>query len=271
MRGIPDGHPIVDVKCYACDARATGARLDRALNRYRSACDRHSEPGVKSYQACAYCLGPTRRGSVEVGGDFHAHASCHAKDTLMSLYYNEREKKIRAGVEAKTKAARESIVAELEKRGHVITAKPERLADDFLLDGTPVSWRVNQEISSTGYGVPNGRIYVTVGPRYGGNCARFKEKKGALDVVAIADAIVAEAKSRRFRDSAAEEARRRRENAKVSVDLLAAELDIDPGLNLTATDEGLRVQVTGVGVTEYQARELLACAIRLGLVKKRPA
>jgi hypothetical protein len=63
--------------CYACDGRAVGLRDRRPEGgRMEKACARHAEPSIRVFQACMYCMGPVRKGSIEIDGAW-AHASCH--------------------------------------------------------------------------------------------------------------------------------------------------------------------------------------------------
>jgi hypothetical protein len=65
-------------KCYACDCtRVVGYRDRRPEGGEREvACARHADPTIPVYEACIYCDGKIRRGSVSIDGDF-AHKKCH--------------------------------------------------------------------------------------------------------------------------------------------------------------------------------------------------
>ena len=63
--------------CYACDKKSVGLRDRRPEGgMLESACERHADPTIQTYDACIYCDGPVRKGSLEFDGDF-AHKSCH--------------------------------------------------------------------------------------------------------------------------------------------------------------------------------------------------
>lgn len=69
--------PLTCGRCYACARSATGLRDRRPEGHdLEPACPRHADPAVRSFAACAYCLGPLRRGSLDVDGMF-AHKRCH--------------------------------------------------------------------------------------------------------------------------------------------------------------------------------------------------
>lgn len=62
--------------CYACGARATGLRDRRPEGGdLEPACNRHKDPRIQTYDACIFCDGPVRTGSLVIDGDF-AHAKC---------------------------------------------------------------------------------------------------------------------------------------------------------------------------------------------------
>ena len=71
--------PFYGGKCYACDAKAVGL-CDRRKHYVEDAlvpaCERHADPTVKCYEACFYCNGQARKGSLDIEGNF-AHAKCH--------------------------------------------------------------------------------------------------------------------------------------------------------------------------------------------------
>lgn len=63
--------------CYACDSKATGLRDRRPEGGLlETACKRHADPTIKTFDACIYCSTPVRSGSLDVDGEF-AHKSCH--------------------------------------------------------------------------------------------------------------------------------------------------------------------------------------------------
>ena len=65
--------------CYACASKATGLRDRRPEGgSLEPACKRHADPTIRTYDACIYCNGLVRKGSLTIDGDF-AHKSCHAK------------------------------------------------------------------------------------------------------------------------------------------------------------------------------------------------
>jgi hypothetical protein len=69
--------PFHGGNCYACDQRATGFRdLRPEGGSLEPACKRHADPTIETYQACMYCDGAVRRGSLVIDGDF-AHKQCH--------------------------------------------------------------------------------------------------------------------------------------------------------------------------------------------------
>ena len=79
-RPSADRLPFHGGGCYACGSRATGFRDRRPEGgSLETACSRHKDPTVKTYDACMYCSGPVRRGSLDIDGTF-AHKSCHAPE-----------------------------------------------------------------------------------------------------------------------------------------------------------------------------------------------
>jgi hypothetical protein len=68
-------------KCYACDCTEVVGFRDRRPEgkELELACSRHADPWIKIYEACIYCDGPTRAGSVNIDGSF-AHKQCHNAD-----------------------------------------------------------------------------------------------------------------------------------------------------------------------------------------------
>lgn len=63
--------------CYACDKRAVGYRDRRPEGgSLEYACKRHADPTIRTYEACMYCGGPVRAGSLAIDGSF-AHVKCH--------------------------------------------------------------------------------------------------------------------------------------------------------------------------------------------------
>ena len=72
----PNGVPFHGGRCYACGATATGLRDRRPEGgELETACTRHKDPSIKTYEACIFCNGPVRKGSVTIDGDF-AHQAC---------------------------------------------------------------------------------------------------------------------------------------------------------------------------------------------------
>lgn len=64
--------------CYACDAKPIGLRDRRPEGGdLEPACRRHADPRIKVYEACRYCDGPIRAGSLHIDGEF-VHAACEA-------------------------------------------------------------------------------------------------------------------------------------------------------------------------------------------------
>ena len=63
--------------CYACNHAAVGFRDQRPEGgMLEPACGRHADPTIKTYDACIYCDGPVKTGSLVVDTDF-AHKKCH--------------------------------------------------------------------------------------------------------------------------------------------------------------------------------------------------
>lgn len=68
--------------CYACDSEAVGLRDRRPEGgTLEYACNRHADPTIKVYEACMYCDGPVRKGSLSIDRNFVHHA-CHNKECL---------------------------------------------------------------------------------------------------------------------------------------------------------------------------------------------
>lgn len=69
-------------KCYACDAKPIGLadRTHSPEHGFMLACRRHRDPTIKTYDACIFCNGPVRKGSVVIDGEF-AHKSCYTEQT----------------------------------------------------------------------------------------------------------------------------------------------------------------------------------------------
>lgn len=65
-------------RCYACDAKATGytERGGPGVSDLLPACPRHADHRIGTFDACIYCNGPVRAGSVDIDGEF-AHVKCH--------------------------------------------------------------------------------------------------------------------------------------------------------------------------------------------------
>jgi hypothetical protein len=79
-RPAADRLPFHGGDCYACEQRATGLRDRRPEGGLlERACGKHKDPTIKTYDACMYCDGPIRRGSLDVDRDF-AHKSCHGQE-----------------------------------------------------------------------------------------------------------------------------------------------------------------------------------------------
>ena len=69
--------PFHGGRCYACGDKAAGFRDRRPEGgSLEPACRRHRDPTIKTFEACMYCSGPVRRGSVDIDDEF-AHKSCH--------------------------------------------------------------------------------------------------------------------------------------------------------------------------------------------------
>jgi hypothetical protein len=65
-------------KCYACDAKPVGFRDRRPEGGDREvACERHADPTITVFEACMYCNGPVRKGSLIIDKQF-AHKACEA-------------------------------------------------------------------------------------------------------------------------------------------------------------------------------------------------
>jgi hypothetical protein len=63
--------------CYACGDKAVGFRDRRPEGGVlEPACKRHADPKIKVYEACIYCDGRVRKGSLTIDKDF-AHKECH--------------------------------------------------------------------------------------------------------------------------------------------------------------------------------------------------
>ena len=79
-RAIPFTGPGYET-CYACDGKPVGfaERWQGGKGERVLACARHRYPSIKTYDACMYCLGPVRAGSLDMDGVF-AHRSCYEKD-----------------------------------------------------------------------------------------------------------------------------------------------------------------------------------------------
>jgi len=41
------------------------------------ACARHADPHIKTYEACIYCTGPVKKGSLRFDDSGYAHRTCH--------------------------------------------------------------------------------------------------------------------------------------------------------------------------------------------------
>jgi hypothetical protein len=76
-RPSPDKLPFFGGRCYACGAKASGLRDRRPEGgSLETACARHHDPKIKTFEACVYCSGPVRKGSVSIDDEW-AHKSCH--------------------------------------------------------------------------------------------------------------------------------------------------------------------------------------------------
>jgi len=72
----PKGLPFHGGRCYACPKAAKGFRDRRPEGGLlEPACERHMDPTIKTYDACIFCNGPVRKGSVAIDDDF-AHQKC---------------------------------------------------------------------------------------------------------------------------------------------------------------------------------------------------
>jgi len=68
------------MRCYACDAEATGQTLHNG--KAVAACGRHANPEMAQLDTCIFCDCKLRKSAVYVGIDglrTHAHAKCHAE------------------------------------------------------------------------------------------------------------------------------------------------------------------------------------------------
>lgn len=73
--------PFHGGRCYACDAVGVGFRDLRPEGGDREvACKRHADHTILTYEACMYCDGPIRIGSLDIDGSF-AHAKCHRRES----------------------------------------------------------------------------------------------------------------------------------------------------------------------------------------------
>jgi hypothetical protein len=73
---VPFYGPSAYERCYACDACVAGYRDRRPEGgRLELACARHADPAIVTFNACSYCDGPVRKGSIVIDGVF-AHAAC---------------------------------------------------------------------------------------------------------------------------------------------------------------------------------------------------
>lgn len=70
-----------DAQCYACDGAAVG--YAEHGGKLKQACERHADPRIKVFEACIYCKGPVRKGSLDTGIGF-AHRSCYEEDLAQS-------------------------------------------------------------------------------------------------------------------------------------------------------------------------------------------
>lgn len=76
----PKKMPFFGGNCYACDAKAVGLRDRRPEGgELENACTRHRDPTIQTYNACVKCMGPTRKGSLDVGGQ-NWHRKCHEEE-----------------------------------------------------------------------------------------------------------------------------------------------------------------------------------------------
>lgn len=67
-------------KCYACDCTKVIGFRDRRPEGHglEVACERHADPTIEVFEACMYCQGPIRKGSLIIDGEF-AHQKCHVE------------------------------------------------------------------------------------------------------------------------------------------------------------------------------------------------
>ena len=71
--------PFHGGRCYACDAKAVGLRDRRPEGgMMETACKRHADPTIKTFDACIYCSGSVRDGSLDNDWNW-AHKKCHAE------------------------------------------------------------------------------------------------------------------------------------------------------------------------------------------------
>ena len=68
-------------KCYACDAAPVGYAQQGNDPELLPACARHVYHSIKVFEACAYCHGPIRSGSLTIDGQF-VHARCEKEAAL---------------------------------------------------------------------------------------------------------------------------------------------------------------------------------------------
>lgn len=72
-------------KCYACSAKPVGLRDRRPEGgELEIACTRHADPRILVYEACIFCDGPARKGSLRIEGQF-VHQSCYKLDSNDAL------------------------------------------------------------------------------------------------------------------------------------------------------------------------------------------
>lgn len=66
--------------CYACNEKAVGFRNRRPEGgSLEIGCKRHADPTILTYDACVKCLGPVRKGSLDLDG-MYWHKKCHQED-----------------------------------------------------------------------------------------------------------------------------------------------------------------------------------------------
>lgn len=71
--------PYTTLRCYACDAQASGVRDRRPEGGIvEAACARHADPTIAAYAACYMCLGA--RPSIAIDSELLVHKKCHAED-----------------------------------------------------------------------------------------------------------------------------------------------------------------------------------------------